>query len=315
MMPQQLLNTMTTAPALGLHRDTIRYFDSASGRAYSFDIAQNRATPLGERGVAGFSDGTWIPDTQQAIVRSTKNGAVQYGTVDYATGAVHQLPQSITALAAAPDGSHIVFAVTDGDASRIVMAKPDGSESRTLLETRAQNIALSWPVGDTLIMISQHVGRPGKDMTAIHQDGSLSLLLENRDGLAVTWSHSGAQGLISWFAADQRIALAYYVRVSGTEIPLPLATDATKCAWQMDDHHIVCGVPGTSQLVSGISADRTATVDAIISLDTLSDSQQALYTPHSGAHIGIIDPVISSSGRSFIFTNLFDHTLYTLDMR
>jgi hypothetical protein len=101
---------------------------------------------------------------------------------------------------------------------------------------------------------------------------------------------------------------------SGIESPLGVATSAEKCAWQSDDTTIICGIPIKSSLTRGVPAAHSATIDDIVTIDTRSGEQTVQYHGTSTLPIGVIDPLISSSGTYFVFTNVFDQRLYSFPL-
>jgi hypothetical protein len=180
------------------------------------------------------------------------------------------------------------------------------------MQTRVAENSLSWPMSDRLALVSRRPDQNGWDMTLIGMDGALTSVLSGRENLEYAWSRDGSKLLFSAFVPQQGVALFFRNMDFGVDMPLGIATSADKCAWTPDATRIVCGVPVRSALTRDVPASKTATVDEIVSIDPATGSQQTIWTPPGGTLMGVIDPLVSASGMSFVFTNLFDHKLYSV---
>ena len=190
----------------------------------------------------------------------------------------------------------------------------DGADPRTILTSRAESAELLWPAPDTLILASKRSDRSGTDLTAVSTEGDLLPFMTNRESLEFIWSRDGRYLLFSYFVPGSGVGLWYRDMSTGAEVPLGLATGARKCAWHPAGLSVTCGIPSKTSLVNGVSSAMTATLDDIVTLDIAEGKEHRSYVARQGVFLGVIDPLVSSSGNHFVFTNLFDKKAYSLEL-
>jgi len=296
----------------GTDADSFRYFDD-QGRAFSVQPRTGEISVLSDKTVPGFIQGWWLPGVTQFVGQFQKGTGAEYRWSDYVDGQSSVFGGVITSFATSPDGRSAAFIAVDGDHPAVYVSGIDGSGQHVILQTRTTEDALSWPKADLLALVSRRPDQTGWDLTSVSMTGGLTFLLSNQENLELAWSHDGSKLLYSSFVPKVGVQLFSMDVATGTAFPLGLATSASKCAWSSDSIRVVCGVPTQPALTSDVPASKTATVDSIVAVDFASGTSQTLWTPPSGTLLGVIDPVISSSGRFFAFSNIFDHRLYVLD--
>ncbi len=208
-------------------------------------------------------------------------------------------------------GNSKAILVETPDATELRLSDSDGKDSRVIMRTRASELALSWPQNDYLALSSLHAIGPGRDLTLISMDGALIPLLSDMANLEYVWSPDGSKLLYSYFEKDKGIQLWKMEVFNHIQTPLGLATAARKCAWHPDMISVTCGIPTNTALSRDVPSAQSATHDDIITLNTLTGEHQVVLSQNNA--LGIIDPEISSSGSSFLFTNLFDQKRYSLE--
>ncbi|HUO75900.1 MAG TPA: hypothetical protein VMU12_03235 [Candidatus Paceibacterota bacterium] len=312
--PKALSTGPVYAPALdSTNQDSIRYFDGL-GRAFSVNPDSGTAVAISDVKIQGFVNGWWLPGSSQAIIEVQQGTGTDYRWHDFSTGQTSDLGTDIDALTVSRDGRSIAFFATNGDHRAIYTSNADGTARHAVLQTRIVEDALSWPTNDMLALTSRRPDQTGWDLSMLGVNGWLTFVLANQENLSTTWSRDGKQVLYSAFVATQGVELFVHDLTLGTDMPMGLTTSADKCAWTPDGARIVCGVPVGTGLTSDVSASKTATVDAIVSIDTATGTQTTIWTPPSGTLLGVINPVITASGNSFVFTNLFDHRLFSVSI-
>jgi dipeptidyl aminopeptidase/acylaminoacyl peptidase len=313
-MPKELTNMPTVSAVTGLGSDTIRYYELRTGKAFQIDLKTRTTTILSAKKLDGFIRTIWAPNRDDVVSAFTQSTGTVFRSYHYATGLTSSLDSLVSSVTFSPDGRHIAYVTSDADHSAIFISDIDGAQPHKIIDTRIADAELSWPLADTLVLVSRHAGGPGRDMTVIGADGSLAPLLSNISNLEYAWSRDGSKLLYSYFDQSGGVRLWYMDVSQHTPVSLGLATSASKCAWHNDNTEITCGVPSNTALAHDVSAADSATLDDIITLHILTGEQTKQYSIQKGVYIGVIDPVISSSGSFFVFTNLFDQKLYSLPL-
>lgn len=311
--PKALSTSAVNSVALGLESDTVRYYEAQTGRAFTADLSKSKAAVLSDRKLSGFIQSWWIPGRAAAISSFEQQGTAEYRFTDYSSEAVSVIGNAVTALAVSSDGNRIVFAEAADESSTIRIADVQGSAARTILPTRATDIELSWQSKDRVAVVSRRPGFAGRDLTLVGIDGALSPVFSNAENLEHAWSPDGQGVLYSRYTTGEGIGL-WYRGIGGVDIPLGLATGASKCAWHSDSTTVTCGVPNKNTLSRDVPADRVATTDDIVTLDLKTGGLTVHYTARSANLVGVIHPLVSSSGRYLAFINLFDQRLYMLEL-
>lgn len=301
--------------ARGSSTDSVRYYEQGSGRAFSLSLASRRTDVLSEKRLPGFLFSYWIPDSQKVISAFQRPTGTDYRLFDYATNQSTDIGSNFKSFAVAPDGRHIAFITTNADDSRsLIVSWPDGSQQIQRLTTRIEESSLSWRTNDELVLISRRSDRAGYDLSLLPPNGVLNTLITNKENLETSWSPDGNYLLYSYFAPEGGVSLWLRSIRTGEEVSLGIYTSAKKCAWHPIDIAVTCGIPMRKSLSRDVAADRTATIDDVYTYDFEENTLRLVYAGVSSALIGVTEPLISSSGTYFVFTNMFDSRLYVLPL-
>ncbi len=315
-MPRAISENATAGVAIGIEGDSVRYYEQETGKSFWIDLPTMRTHVLSDQRLAGFMRSIWIPQNERVVSEFQKGVASLYRSFDYQTRTSTPIGTGgIDAVTPSPDGRALAYLETDGTTSKLLVSATDGTDPRTILETRAQEIQISWQNNSTISILSKRTDRPGKDLSVIDLAGNLSILLSGRENLEYRWSPDGTLLLFSYFTSEQGVSLWYADARALQEIPLGVATSAQKCAWHSDNRTVTCGIPARSALTRDVAANKTATIDDIATIDLGTGLPDQRYTSDREVLLGIIDPIISPSQNYFVFTNLFDGRLYSLSLR
>lgn len=308
--PKAISENKVISVALDKDNDTAKYYERETGKSFSVNLKTLKTDVLSDVRLPGFLRSYWFPYSNKVVSEFQDPAGISYRSFDYQTKTTTIIGSDITALTISPDGRQVAYMKPTEDASALFIGDSDGSNPRRLMTTRAQEVRLDWPIKDALSMASRRPDRAGTDLSAVDLDGALTVMMSNRENLEYAWSPDGTRLLYSYFTAEQGVSLWYREAGSGLDAPLGLATSASKCAWHDNTMVITCGVPAKSSLGRDVPADRSATVDDIVTLDMSTGEQNRRYGGTSATLIGVIEPLVSSSGNYFVFTNLFDQRLY-----
>ncbi len=308
--PKSISENTVVSVTAGEQSDTAKYYERETGKAFSVNLRTLKTDTLSATRLPGFIRTYWLPYSTVVVSAFQDPAGINYRSFDYKTKATTIIGSDITALAVSPDGRQVAYIQPTKDASALFISAHDGTDPRKLMTTRAQEIRLYWPIKNALSMASRRPDRPGTDLSAVDLEGALTVMMSNRENLEYLWSPDGTRLLYSYFTPEQGVSLWYREAGSGLDISLGLSTSARKCAWHGTAMIITCGVPAKNSLSRDVPADRSATVDDIVTLDMSTGEQNRLYGGTSATLIGVIDPLVSSSEDYFVFTNLFDQRLY-----
>jgi Tol biopolymer transport system component len=313
--PRMSSENAIVSAALGDSTDSIRYYEQGSGRAFALSLATRRTEVLSETRLPGFLFSYWIPDSQKVISAFQRPASTDYRLFDYTTRQTTDIGSNFKSLAVAPDGRHIAFIQKNSDDSySIIVSWLDGSQQIQRLNTRTEDSSLVWRNNDELVLTSRRPDRAGYDLSLLPPSGVLTTIISNKENLETAWSPDGAYLLYSYFAPDVGVSLWLRSIRTGEEVSLGIYTSAKKCAWHPIELAITCGIPTRTSLSRDVVADRTATIDDIYTYDFEDTTLRLIYAGVSSSLLGVTEPLISSTGAYFVFTNMFDSRLYTLPL-
>ena len=314
--PKAMSENAVLAAGVAQGSDVIAYMEQGSGKLFSVALVTQRVSALSSTPISDVLSVNFFPRSQQVITATQKPTGVLYSYADYATGRTASLGFNVKSIAVTPDGGSIAFLKKNtDDATVIVTASPDGTGQIPQLTTRAEEITLFWRTTRDLAMTSRRSDRPGYDLALIESNGSLKTILSNKENLEVSWSPDGNYLLYSYFDSTNGVTLHLYSLASDTQVDLGVYTSAQKCAWAPFGLAVTCGIPSKKSLSRDISSSQTATIDDIYTYDFDNNTLRLIYGGSSSALIGVTRPLISSSGKYFVFINMFDSRLYSLPLQ
>jgi len=293
--------------------DVISYMEQETGKSFLLTLATQRTSIQSNTPHSGVLSVNYFPRSQRVIIASQKPTGVEYSYVDLATQQSVSLGTNIKKVSISPDGNSIAFLKKNSDdATVVVVASPDGSNQISRLTTRTEELTLFWRTNKDLVLKSRRPDRAGYDLALLRENGSLSTILSNKENLETAWSPDGNYLLYSFFDTTDGVSLHLLALTSGTKVPLGVYTSAEKCSWSSYGLSITCGVPSKKSLTRDISSSRTATIDDVYTYDFDNNTLRLMYSGSSSTLLGVTKPLISSSGKYFVFINMFDSRLYSL---
>lgn len=297
----------------GPARDSVKFYERLTGRAFSVDLPTLKTTTLSDRKLSGFIETYWTPAGDRVVSMFQEPEGIRFRSFNYKNSESTAIDEDITSLALSPDGRSVAYLKATPEGYEVKVGSIDGSGAQTILKTRAQDAHLTWPTPDFIFMISRKSDARGSDLSTITMGGTLSVVIENKENLEYQFSPDGSKLLYSYFAPGEAVSL-WYRSGDGTTAAVGVSTSAQKCAWHDNNSIITCGVPTRSSLTRDIPSEKSATIDDVISIDLLTGQQSSLYIGSHSSLFSVIRPLLSSSQKTFVFTNLFDQKLYMLSL-
>jgi len=241
-----LSQRVAISPVLSKGKDSIIYYEKDTGKVFEVTLKDLVEKPVSDVPLANLIKTVWSPSRKEVIslFYYPRGNHYKYFSYKYKTRASVDLGTDIQSLVFSPDGSQMVYFGGRKDDSRgIFISQPDGSSSKKLLASRLENAEVYWP-SDNLLAFSTNTA-DGAELYSLSEAGDIRKILELSAGFEIKWSKDGSKILFSQ-KVGSGIGLFYKDISSDTEIPLNVATYASKCVWSIDDKTIVCGVPRSS---------------------------------------------------------------------
>lgn len=311
--PHALSVTAVTALALGPSSDTVSYYERTTGKSFRVNLRTSKNEVLSATSLPGFLGTVWSPSGHEVVSSFDISGSRVLKYFDYTSGQSAVVGTAATAVAFSPDGRRLAYVDTVAGQSALYIGSADGSDARRIIPLRAEDPVLSWPKDSAIFFASRRPGGNRSDLTAVTPDGKLSALLSGKESLEYVWSRDGKKLLFSYFGEGD-IELWFLDTETGATFLLPVSTGAYKCAWTPDSMSAVCGVPPEGSLARDIPSGRTATRDDIVVINVLQQTLENIYTAQKDVLLGVVEPLVSSSGAFLVFINSFDQRLYRLPL-
>jgi hypothetical protein len=313
--PKPISDNTVVSVVSGQQGDSVQYYEAVTGRSFQTSLRTLKTTILSDKRLPGFVQSYWSPSGRRVVSVFEEKGGLVLKSFDYGSSTAKVVGISPTVAAFSPDDSSLAYFETDPQQSGLYVSAADGSDARKILATRMKVVTISWPMKDSLAVVSQKAGNTAKDLSFVGLDGSLRVMLSGRENLEYKLPRSNKIMLFSFYDQGKGIQLWIVDMDTENAVALNVQTSAAKCAWTPDESAVICGIPQKDALVSDVAANDTATVDDIVRIDITTGEQTTLYKAQKDALMSVSDPLISSSGNYFVFRNLFDQRLYSFEMK
>jgi len=305
-----LSDTDAVGLATGLGRDSVRWFDQRSGKAFEGDLRSGTVKVISDQEVPGFASGIWIPGEQQAfLVTEDARMGRRFQFYDYRTGSGHVV-DDISLLAVSPHGTRIAYVGSSTEGSMVVrVANIDGGDPKTIFLTRLGITDIVWKGEDALLLSVWKSGATLTDLVELSLDGTLSSVVEGKENLEFIVSDQGSV-LTTYHDPSEDTNTAIIDPATAQQRYLLEQTSAKKCAWAPDGNSLLCGIPRDASQGQGSSL--AATDDRIVTIDAQTGAMSATIST-SGDRVGVYSPVLSSSGTRAAYIDLFDRRVHMVN--
>lgn len=290
----------------------ILYFEKNTGKLFEFDYKNSQETAVSETILPNFISAIWSPAEREVISSFYSPGKTNFKYHSYQTSKTTSFDPNIRSVAFSPDGNLIAYFYASPDKTsspepvetdiaqtsivepnKIFIAQPDGSYSKKILDTRLDNISISWPTGEWIAFKTS-----GAEIFLLSPEGKLNRFLGPGTALGEKWSKTGKKMLYSAPSGDY-VPEGSILYVKGLdsreERSLEIGGEASKCVWSIDDVNIYCALA------------KSPSADEIYRINVDTGLKKLLIDPEAK----LKEMFLSSTEDHLFFINASDEKLYT----
>lgn len=281
-----------------LNKNWVLYTEKGTGNVFEKNLENQTEETISGPNLTGFLSSTWSPNKKEIINLLSSPSGLKLKYLNLETGKTSDFSSHVNSVAFSPDGNYVAYFYFDKTASasesgRIFISQPNGLYPKKILNTRLENLTLSWPLPDKLAFKTG-----SSEMFLLSTDGGLTKLLEQKPNLEETWSKSGRKLLFSSLAdpANGQSWLQLKDIELRSEQNLNIEGRASKCVWSLDDVHVFCAL-STSPLI-----------DEIYKINSSDGSKKLVAEPE----MPIKSLLLTPSEDTLLFINTSDEKLYSI---
>src|SRR3989338_5254983 len=292
------------------------YFEKNTGKLFEFNFETKQELAISDIMLPNFMSAIWSPEDREAIGYFASNTSAIFKYLNTKTNQEVPLDQNIRSAAFSPTGDLIAYYYADPNNSpdisseeldqnglpgpatiepnKIFIAQPDGTYPKKILNTRLEDIKLSWPTEEWLVFKT-----PASEIFLLNKEGGLNKFLESQHLLEEKWSRSGKKMLYSPLSDDMEIAEpVLWVKELDSRSKKYLETggNASRCVWSIDDINIFCALA------------ESPSADEIYLINTSDGSRKFIFDPETS----IKELLLSSSEDYLLFVSASNERLYAI---
>ncbi|OGM98342.1 MAG: hypothetical protein A2915_04530 [Candidatus Yanofskybacteria bacterium RIFCSPLOWO2_01_FULL_41_34] len=292
----RLLSPRSVAsPVLSKDKDSVIYYEKDTGRVFETTTRDVQEKLVSEVALPNLIKTSWSPSRKEVISLFYHPSGDYYRYYNYKTKTSVNLGTAIKSLAFSPDGSRITYFGSKDGSQGFFISQPDGSSFKKILSSRLENAEVYWSSEDLIYFKTG--AKNGSELYSLSMAGEIKKILNSKDGLEVKWSRDGSRILFSQ-KTELGTELFYKDISSESETSLEVATNASKCDWEMDGKIVVCGVSRPSS--SG---------DEIYEIG-LDGTKKLISSP--AQKLNISELFLSDLDDHVVILNALDNKLYVL---
>jgi hypothetical protein len=225
-------------------KNSVFYYGKNDGVLYELDVENKQEKAVSTRPFTDLIMPIWSPSKKEVINHfHTIDGDI-FKHYDLDTSKTTDFSRNIKSVVFSPDGnltaSYRLEEETEGPIGKVIISQPNGSSSKKLLDTRLQDMTLSWPANNLIAVKTLSAG-----IFTLTQEGKFTKILDPILGLEEKWSPSGKMLIFSAFINDpENPGTILWIKdmESLTETPLGMFGSAKDCVWSIDDENVFCPV-------------------------------------------------------------------------
>lgn len=314
-VPFALADRKIISPATSPDKKSVLYYEKNTGKMFEFNLADKTEKVISDKILPNFMFSIWSPagkDTVSSYYSQTDPNFKHYGLDN---GKTTELDNNIQSVAFSPDGNLIAYyyfnktadptptpldepdpsqGLPDLQTGKIMVAQPDGQYQKKILDTRIEDIKISWPSNEYMVLKT-----PASGIYLLTQDGKLNKFLEPLSLFEDKWSQSGKKMLFSALTGNMsEPSLSVKDVDTREERPLNIEGSASKCAWSIDDVNIFCAL------------SKSPSADEIYLINTSDGSRKLIAEPG----VLIKELLLSSAEDYLLFISASDDKLYAVKL-
>lgn len=286
------------SPANSLARGQIIYYEKDTGKVFEFDITTKEEHSISDSILPNFINAVWSPSKKEVINSFYSQSGQDLRYYNFDTLKTTRLSSDIQSFAFSPDGSLLVYFVKNTadqeETGKIFISQPDGQYQKKILETRIEDLKLSWPAKDQIV-----VKTSASELFLLNEAGKLSKFLDSSPLFEEKWSQSGKKILFSALTEGEPEPILWIKdKETMGERQLDVVGSASKCAWSIDDINIICALA------------KSPSVDEIYAINTSDGSYKLVADLEMTAK----ELFLSSAEEYLMFMGASDEKLYGIKM-
>ncbi len=263
----------------------------------------------------------WSKDGNKNIAETGSDQSnILFTSNDLAAKKSIPLKSGVKSAAFSPDGSKIVFYVSNGAANALYIANSDGKNQRAIVpDLKIRDIDAYWPQKNLISMVSKPSGSVlGNAWVLNTLTLGITKLVGDMRGLDILWSPDGSKFVYSHMdQTGQNPTLSVYDYKTGASKDITgVSTLADKCAWTGDSADIYCGVPKSwppeaLTLPDDYYKNTFLTSDDLWLINPATGEKNLVYKEIDD----ISDIDVNAAGDSLIFLSRESGLLYQLNLK
>ncbi len=305
-------------------KQTVRYFEKATGHIYDIDIQKGESSRISNTTIPGIFEVYWLKNGEQAAIRYIENNETgvedavrNFVITSLSATSTHGifLSSDIKTIAASAKGDQIFYLSPYDGLNFGIIAAADNKKQKQVLSTPFGEFLASWPNDRTITLLT----KPSADAegyfykldpTTLYFDKILGSIA----GLTALLS-PGGENVIYSGGGGQSLKIYIYNVKENKLSPFALTTMPEKCVWSKTKKEIIyCAVP--SSIPNGAYPDDwyqglVSFSDRIWKIDTLNGSTE-IISAENNQDLDFINPFLSKNEDYIFFQNKKDGTLWSL---
>ena len=317
------LNVIATEPTVGatINKEgkSVIYFNQATGHLFSNSFDGGKEERVSNVTIPAIQNVLWAPSKTYTLLQDYENDSLKNYYVKYASSTVqvsNSILKSSSNFVFSPVEDKILYSTTEHDVSALVIALPENKNPKSIVTTEIPDFILSWP-SKTMISLQMKSSAfaPSSLYTVNATTGTITKLLQDRNGLDSLWSPDGSYLLFS--ETNKKTTVLYLLTAKTGDIKsFTFSTlPNEKCTWSQKQFDTVyCSIP---QYINGVDLPddwwqgKTAFNDSIWKINVAVGQATQLLEP---SVFDITNMFISPNEDYVFFTNRKDGSLWSLHL-
>lgn len=276
-------------------RGSVIYYEKDSGKLFEFNTLEREEVSVSDVSLPNFISATWSPSKEEVIhsfYSASKNIFKHYNLDTLKTTALNP---DIKSFAFSPNGNLFVsYVKKESEPGKIFISQPDGQYQKKIFETRIENITVSWPAKDQIVLKTGSA-----EIFILSETGQLEKFLDSSPLFEEKWSPTGNKILFSTLTeGEEGPTLWTKDRQTLQETPLNIVGLANKCVWSINNVTIICALA------------KSPSSDEIYAINTLDGS----YALLEDINMPVKELLLSPTEDYLFFTSASDDKLYGLEI-